>query len=291
MSTQIECTAWIRPSAPRSGLIQTLTQSALPSRAAHLQLRAGDLLAGEAGADRFLGPGPPGRRLGEQRQHGLAHQLGRRMPEQLRGAVIDAQEPSIEADRHVGVGCLFIEVPVAPLALDELLLDPQPLELDGGPGGEDPEDEQPAGLGRHGPLVADRQVAEHLAVAVEQRHAQVALDPQVDRAPGRAGTSPGPPADGGRAPRAPRPRRGSRPGRTRCSPRSAPGPSRRGCGPASRRRRTRRRRHTRPRSPRPGAATSDWKKASPVLPAVPSTIARRAAISSPSAAGAPLPDA
>ena len=97
--------------------------------------------------------------------------------------MIDAEEPSIAADRHVGVGCLLVELAIAPLALHELLLDPQPLELDGGPRGEDPEDEEPAGLGRHGPLIEDRQVAEHPALAVEQRHAQVALDPQVDEQP------------------------------------------------------------------------------------------------------------
>ena len=64
--------------------------------------------------------------------------------------MIDAEEPSIAADRHVGVGCLLVELAIAPLALHELLLDPQPLELDGGPRGEDPEDEEPAGLGGMG---------------------------------------------------------------------------------------------------------------------------------------------
>ena len=44
MSTQIEWTASIRPSAPRIGLIQTLIQSGLAVAPAHLQLEAGDLL-------------------------------------------------------------------------------------------------------------------------------------------------------------------------------------------------------------------------------------------------------
>ena len=39
ISTQIEWTAWIRPSAPRSGLSQTLTQSGAAVPSAHLQLR------------------------------------------------------------------------------------------------------------------------------------------------------------------------------------------------------------------------------------------------------------
>jgi hypothetical protein len=70
--------------------------------------------------------------------------------------LIDALESSVVSDGHVGVGRLLEKLPVAPLALDELLLDAQPLELDGGAGGEDPEDEGPPRLGRHGPFVADR---------------------------------------------------------------------------------------------------------------------------------------
>src|SRR3954447_7507581 len=161
--------------------------------AAHLQLQAGGLPAGEAGAERLFGPGPAVRRLGEVRQHGPAHQLGCRHAEQLGGAVIDAEEPSIAADRHVGVGCLLVELAIAPLALHELQLDPQPLEFDGGPRGEDPEDEEPPGLGRHGPPIEDRQVAQHPAVAVEQRHAQVALDPHVDELPVARKPLPDPP--------------------------------------------------------------------------------------------------
>ncbi len=110
----------------------------------------------------------------------MVHQLRRRHAEQLGGPVVDAQEPLIGSDGHVGVGCLLVKIAVAPLALEETLLDPEALELDGRPGGEDPEDREPAGLGRQGPLVEDRQVAQHLALDVEQRHAEVALDPQID---------------------------------------------------------------------------------------------------------------
>ena len=124
---------------------------------------------------------PAGRRFGEVGQDVRADQVRGRVAEQLRRPAVHAQQSKLACPNDdIGVRRFFVEIPVAALALDQLLLDPQPFELDGGAGGEDPEDEEPPRLGRHGPLVEHRQVAEHVPVAVQQRNAQVALDPQVD---------------------------------------------------------------------------------------------------------------
>ena len=80
--------------------------------------------------------------------------------QQVRRPAVDIQEFAVFSEGHVSVRRLLVEVPVASLALHQPLLDPQPLELDGRAGGEDPEDEEPARLGRHGPLVEHGQVSE-----------------------------------------------------------------------------------------------------------------------------------
>ena len=101
--------------------------------------------------------------------------------QELRGAAVHADQAQVRPERHVSVRRLLVEVPVAALALDQPLLDPQPLQLDSGASGEDPEDEKPARLGRHGPLVEHGQVPEDVPLAVEQWDAEIALDPQLDQ--------------------------------------------------------------------------------------------------------------
>jgi hypothetical protein len=62
------------------------------------------------------------------------------------------------------------------LALPQPLLVLQPFEFGRCTGGEDAKDKQLAWLGRHRPLIENRQVAEMPSLRVNERHAQVALD-------------------------------------------------------------------------------------------------------------------
>ena len=73
----------------------------------------------------------------------------------------------LRKDRDIGV------------ALNQPLFNPQPFELDGSPSGEDPKYEELAWLGRHGPLVVDREVPQDISFSVEQRHSEITLDPLV----------------------------------------------------------------------------------------------------------------
>ena len=87
----------------------------------------------------------------------------------------------VSSERHISTRRFLVKFPVAALALDQLLFDPQPFELDGRSRREDPKDEQQPRLGGHWPAIKDRQVPEDFSVPVEQRHAQVAFDPQLDQ--------------------------------------------------------------------------------------------------------------
>ena len=70
-----------------------------------------------------------------------AHQLLDRVAEHLGQAAVGADDPPVGADDQVGVGRVLIEVAVAALTVLEALLGPQALDLGGGEGGEDPQDE------------------------------------------------------------------------------------------------------------------------------------------------------
>ena len=56
----------------------------------------------------------------------------------------------------------------------------QPLQDRGDAGGEDPQHVEMARLDGQGPVVEDREQADHVALAIEQRRPQVAFDPQPD---------------------------------------------------------------------------------------------------------------
>ena len=153
----------------------------VPVPPAHLQLQAGDLLAGKHPMKCFLGGHSTGRRVCEVGQDARTDQLRGRIAEELGRTTVHVVEPAVSPERHIGARRLIVEVPVAPLALQEFLLDPQALELGGRTGGEDPEDEESTRLGRHGPLVEHGQMPEDVPLPVQQGNPEVALDPQVDQ--------------------------------------------------------------------------------------------------------------
>ena len=171
MSTQIEWAALDLSVGPAHRPHPQADPERTAVAAAHLQLQPGDFLASQTRADGLLCPCPSGRRLGEEFEYGRTLQFLRGVAEQLRCAAVDTDQPPVSAERYVCIGRLFVKVSIALLALHKSLLDPQPLKLDGGAGGEDLEDEQTPRLGWHGPLVEHRQVAEYILIAVEQRHA------------------------------------------------------------------------------------------------------------------------
>ena len=149
----------------------------------HLQFQPRDLLPAEPASERWLGPLPAKRRVLKMLHDARAEQILRGIAEEFRGGAVHADQAEVRPERHVSIRRLLVEVAIAALALDQPLLDPQPLQLDGGAGGEDLEDEKLPRLGRHGPLVEHGQMPEDVPLAIEQRDAEIALDPQVDQSP------------------------------------------------------------------------------------------------------------
>src|SRR5260370_12641014 len=98
--------------------------------------------------------------------------------QELNRPAVDVEELALRPQGNIGVRRLLVEVAIAVLALDKPSLDSQPLELDSRACGKDPEDEQPARLGRHRPFVKHRHMAADDSFSVPERHTDNELPPQ-----------------------------------------------------------------------------------------------------------------
>ena len=116
--------------------------------------------------------------MGEEIEDGTTVHLVLFVADHLHRPAIDAEDSALAADRQVAHRRLFVEIAIATFAFQEPFLGPEPLQLGGGPSGEDPENEQPARFRGHGPLVKDGEMTENLPLPVQERHPHVAVDAQ-----------------------------------------------------------------------------------------------------------------
>ena len=148
--------------------------------AAKLQLHAGMFLALLDRGERFAHARQNVR--GDERDPQCAGDIFGLQAEQPHRGAVGVDESRIQILVDVRDRRLLIEIAIALFAGGEHLLIAQPLELRGSPRGEDSEDEQPARLAAHRPLVEHRQVPQRLAVHPAQRHVEITFDPHLPEA-------------------------------------------------------------------------------------------------------------